>query len=157
MRRFGQLIRVRPEAIDEYERLHAAPWPGVLEQIRRSNIRNYSIYREGTLLFAYFEYVGDDLAADMQATRGWARTTVQTMLDRMTVKGLVTMRRVGNVKEFEPALKLAEARRSAWRRFVEHAFDGAVGSALQFIADDAKLTPKQREALRALLEEGNDD
>lgn len=98
-----------------------------------------------------------DLAEDLDASRGWARTTVQTMLDRMTAKGLVTMRRVGNVKEFEPALKLAEARRSAWRRFVEHAFDGAVGSALQFIADDAKLTPKQREALRALLEEGNDD
>jgi L-rhamnose mutarotase len=74
LRRFGQLINVRPEAIDEYERLHAAPWPGVLEQIRRSNIRNYSIYREGTQLFAYFEYVGDDFEADMAAMAADAET-----------------------------------------------------------------------------------
>ena len=32
---------------------------------RAANIRNYSIYRHGELLFAYFEYVGDDFAADM--------------------------------------------------------------------------------------------
>ena len=81
MRRFAQLITVRAEAIDAYERLHAASWPGVLEQIQRSNIRNYTIFREGTTLFAYFEYVGDDFAADMAAMaadpetqRWWALT-----------------------------------------------------------------------------------
>ena len=81
LRRFGQLINVRPESIDEYERLHASPWPPVLEQIRRSNIRNYTIFREGTQLFAYFEYVGDDFVADMAAMaadpetqRWWALT-----------------------------------------------------------------------------------
>ena len=81
VRRFGQRIGVRPDRIDDYERLHAAPWPGVLDQIRRSNIRNYSIYRDGADLFAYFEYVGDDFAADMMAMasdpetqRWWAQT-----------------------------------------------------------------------------------
>ena len=81
VRRYGQRIRVRPEAIDEYERLHAATWPGVLAQIRRSNIRNYSIYRDGEDLFAYFEYVGEDFAADMAAmaadpeTQRWWKLT----------------------------------------------------------------------------------
>jgi L-rhamnose mutarotase len=81
MRRFGQLVHVRRESIDTYERLHAAPWPGVLAQIRRSNIRNYTIFREGTQLFGYFEYVGVDFAADMAAMaadpetqRWWALT-----------------------------------------------------------------------------------
>ena len=67
VRRFGQVIGVRPEATDEYERLHAAVWPGVLEAIRRANIRNYSIFREGDQLFAYYEYVGTDYEADMAA------------------------------------------------------------------------------------------
>jgi len=66
-RRFGQRIDVRPDQIDDYERLHADPWPGVLEQIRRSNIRNYSIYLRDGILFAYFEYVGVDFDADMRA------------------------------------------------------------------------------------------
>jgi L-rhamnose mutarotase len=67
MRRFGQVVRVRPDRIEEYERLHAATWPAVLQAIRTANIRNYSIYRHDDRLFAYFEYVGDDFAADMAA------------------------------------------------------------------------------------------
>jgi L-rhamnose mutarotase len=81
VRRFGQRIRLRAGAIDDYERLHAEPWPGVLARIRRSNIRNYTIFRDGTELFATFEYVGDDFAADMAAMaadpetqRWWALT-----------------------------------------------------------------------------------
>ena len=67
MTRVGQVIKVRPERIVEYERLHAAVWPGVLAAIHRANIRNYSIFRHGTALFASFEYVGDDYTADMAA------------------------------------------------------------------------------------------
>jgi len=65
MRRFGQLIGVKPEHIEEYERLHAEVWPEVLATIHACNIRNYSIFRHENLLFAYFEYIGDDFAADM--------------------------------------------------------------------------------------------
>ncbi len=67
MRRIAQIIRIKPEAIDEYKRIHAEVWPSVLATIRACNIRNYSIFlREPeNLLFAYFEYHGDDLAADM--------------------------------------------------------------------------------------------
>jgi L-rhamnose mutarotase len=81
MRRFGQVIGVKPERIADYEALHAAPWPGVLAAIERANIRNYSIYRHGTTLFDYFEYVGDDYPADMAAlaadddTRRWWKLT----------------------------------------------------------------------------------
>jgi L-rhamnose mutarotase len=67
LRRVGQVIRVRPEALEEYQRLHADPWPGVLAAIEAANIRNYSIYRHGELLFAYYEYVGSDLDADLAA------------------------------------------------------------------------------------------
>jgi len=65
MERFAFAIGLRPEAIDEYRRIHAAVWPDVLDQIRRSNIRNYSIFFRDGLLFAYYEYVGTDHASDM--------------------------------------------------------------------------------------------
>ena len=65
MKRYASVIGVKPEHREEYERLHAAVWPTVLKQIYESNIRNYSIYRYGDLLIAYFEYVGDDYEADM--------------------------------------------------------------------------------------------
>ena len=65
MRRYGQVIGIKPERVVEYEALHAAVWPEVLATIHACNIRNYSIFRHGTMLFAYFEYTGDDFDADM--------------------------------------------------------------------------------------------
>jgi L-rhamnose mutarotase len=65
MKRFGQVIGIRPEGIEKYERLHADVWPEVLKTIHECNIRNYSIFRYGDLLFSYFEYIGDDYEEDM--------------------------------------------------------------------------------------------
>lgn len=67
MERMGHVIRLKPGTIEEYKRLHAAVWPSVLEQIARSNIRNYSIFLKEpeNLLFAYWEYHGTDFAGDM--------------------------------------------------------------------------------------------
>jgi L-rhamnose mutarotase len=65
MQRYGQLIKVKPDQIEAYERIHAAVWPEVLAKITDCNIHNYSIFRHGNLLFAYFEYRGTDFAADM--------------------------------------------------------------------------------------------
>jgi L-rhamnose mutarotase len=65
MQRYGQVIGVKSDQLEAYKRYHAAVWPEVLEQIRECNIRNYSIFYKDGLLFAYFEYHGDDFAADM--------------------------------------------------------------------------------------------
>ena len=65
MQRFGQLIGVKPEKLEEYVRYHAAVWPEILDMIRQCNIRNYSIFHKDHMLFAYFEYVGDNFDADM--------------------------------------------------------------------------------------------
>ena len=65
MQRYGQLIGVKPEVFEEYKKYHAAVWPEILGMIRQCNIHNYSIYHKDNMLFAYFEYVGDDFAADM--------------------------------------------------------------------------------------------
>lgn len=42
--RYAQVIKVKPEKLDEYIAMHADPWPGVNKMIRKCNIRNYSIY-----------------------------------------------------------------------------------------------------------------
>lgn len=66
MKRFGQVINVKPERLDEYVKVHANVWPEVLQMIEECNIRNYSIFLQGDhTLFAYLEYVGDDFEADM--------------------------------------------------------------------------------------------
>jgi L-rhamnose mutarotase len=66
VKRYGQLIGLKPEHYEEYVTAHADVWPGVLAKIHQCNIRNYSIFHRGGQLFAYFEYVGSDFDADMQ-------------------------------------------------------------------------------------------
>jgi len=65
MKRYGSVIGVHPEKLEEYKKLHAAAWPDVLKMITECNIRNYSIYYYDGLLFSYFEYIGNDYEADM--------------------------------------------------------------------------------------------
>jgi L-rhamnose mutarotase len=59
------VLRVKPEATERYKQYHAAVWPEVLERIEKCGIHNYSIYFKDGFLFSYFEYSGDDFAADM--------------------------------------------------------------------------------------------
>jgi L-rhamnose mutarotase len=65
--RHAQLIRVKPEYQERYVVLHAHPFPELLEQLRDSNIRNYSIFLRDDLLFSFYEYVGQDYEYDMAA------------------------------------------------------------------------------------------
>ncbi len=70
MKRYGSVIGLRTEKLEEYKQLHAAVWPDVLEMIKQCHIQNYSIYLRRLddgqhYLFSYFEYTGKDFAADM--------------------------------------------------------------------------------------------
>lgn len=103
MKRFGQFIGVKPEAIAEYERLHEAVPPEVLATITACNLRNYSIFRHEGLLFAYFDYVGDDFKADMAKmaadpeTQAWWKLTdplQEPLGDRAEGAWWTTMREV---------------------------------------------------------------
>ncbi|MCT8161299.1 L-rhamnose mutarotase [Pseudoruegeria sp. SHC-113] len=66
MQRMGMIIGLAPEKVEEYKRLHADVWPGVLAMISACNIRNYSIFLKEpeNILFGYWEYHGSDFAAD---------------------------------------------------------------------------------------------
>jgi L-rhamnose mutarotase len=79
MKRYGSVIGIVPEKLEEYKKLHAAAWPGVLKMIYECNIRNYSIYYKDGYLFSYFEYIGDNyekdmekMASDPETQRWWA-------------------------------------------------------------------------------------
>lgn len=66
LKRVGSIIKVKPEKLEEYKKLHRNVWPEVLDMIKQCNIQNYSIYYKDGYLFSYFEYVGDDYEKDME-------------------------------------------------------------------------------------------
>ncbi len=70
VQRYGMVLGVKEDKIDEYKKLHADVWPEVLKMITECNIQNYSIYLRklpdgNHYLFSYFEYTGSDFDADM--------------------------------------------------------------------------------------------
>jgi L-rhamnose mutarotase len=81
MKRYGMLIRVKPERLEEYKEIHRHVWPEVLDTIKKCNIQNYSIYFKDGMLFAYYEYVGVDYKADLAKmaadpkTQAWWKIT----------------------------------------------------------------------------------
>ena len=81
MKRYGMVIGLRPEKVEEYDRLHAAVWPDVLKMIAVQHPQLLDLpaaLPDGRhYLFSYFEYTGNDFAADMAkmaadpATQRW--------------------------------------------------------------------------------------
>ena len=57
-------LNIRPGSEEEYEWRHRAVYPQLLQVFRDAGVRSYSIFREGTTLFAYMEM--DDLEKTMR-------------------------------------------------------------------------------------------
>jgi len=83
--RFGSVVELNQAKESHYRALHAEVWPSVLDRLRASHVRNYSIYIteiDGRkYLFSYFEYTGADweadqraIAADPETQRWWEET-----------------------------------------------------------------------------------
>ncbi len=58
MQRIAFRLRLRPGAIEEYERAHQNVWPELLAKLKEVGISDYSIFRRGLDLFLVMK-VGD--------------------------------------------------------------------------------------------------
>jgi len=68
VKRFGQVIGIKPEVIEEYKKIHVKIWDEIAQAITEAGITRYSIFLKDTTLFAYFEYTGpaNEFEARMQ-------------------------------------------------------------------------------------------
>ncbi len=88
MQRVSFLINLKPGADPvEYKRRHDEIWPEMVAALRGAGIRNYSIFRHGETLFAYFECddfarMAQTLASDPVNAR-WQ----EYMKDMLTIEG----------------------------------------------------------------------
>ncbi len=80
---YAWVLEVRPGYEEEYVRRHQEIWPEMVEALRSSGIRNYSIFRHGLTLFGYFET--DDLGhtlgylQDSEVNRRWGDSMAPVM------------------------------------------------------------------------------
>ncbi len=66
--RYSFHLTIRSGSEEEYDRRHASVWDEMKAMLRKSGVRNYSIYRDGTDVFGYWEC--DDLARTLEVING---------------------------------------------------------------------------------------
>lgn len=93
-----------------------------------------------------------EVAERLPASVNWAYTTVKTMLDRLVEKKAVHKRKSGNAGYYEPLLSRRQARTTALRNLLDHAFDGAFGPMMHFLVEQENLSAQQRKELVKILE-----
>lgn len=69
-------LKADDQLIAEYEEMHKAVWPEIIESIKSSGIRNMEIYRTGNRLFMIME-VNDDFSFEQKAAMDAGNEKVQ--------------------------------------------------------------------------------
>ena len=88
----------------------------------------------------------------LQEQKGWAYTTVKTLMDRMVRKGLLKTERVRNLYLYRSAVTRAQAQRNELLRTAQRAFDGALTPMMQFLIESEKLSEEDYQYLEHLLQ-----
>jgi len=66
MKRYGMVIKIKDDKLEEYKKLHSEIWPEVVSIIQKYNINNFTIFNKDKFLFGYFEYYGDSIKDDLE-------------------------------------------------------------------------------------------
>ncbi|MHC4706325.1 MAG: BlaI/MecI/CopY family transcriptional regulator [Planctomycetota bacterium] len=81
----------------------------------------------------------------------WSYSTVKTMMDRMTAKGLLRTERIRNLILYRSSITRKDAQRSEIMRAVKRAFNGALTPMMQFLLDSNSLSQKQLAELEGMI------
>jgi predicted transcriptional regulator len=93
-----------------------------------------------------------DVADGFGASRGLARSTVLTMMERLRRKGYLTRRQKGGVFRYRSAVGPHDVLKRAVSAFVSRTLGGSVSPVVAYLTDSADaLTPAQVQALEDVV------
>lgn len=94
-----------------------------------------------------------EVAESYGSRRGLARTTILTMMERLRSKGYLSRSSAGGTNEYSPCLSGAELMSGVVRNFVEKTLGGTLSPFMAYLADDARVSRKDLEDLKRLVDE----
>lgn len=84
---------------------------------------------------------------------GWSRSTVQTMLERMTDKGILRYKVVGRAKQYYPNVTRDDVAIAETRSLLDRAFDGSASLMMNTLVRKKQLSKEEINELYAILQE----
>jgi len=83
----------------------------------------------------------------------WKPKTIHTLLSRLVRKGALATEKPGREYVFRPLVTERAGRRSASRSFLNKVFDGEIAPFLASFLEQRRLTRKELDELKSILEE----
>lgn len=95
----------------------------------------------------------NDIYKELSEQMGWDRSTVRTLLKRLTEKGAVTIEKL-SVISYLPVVSEKDYREAQTKSFVERLYGGSAGRLVSSLVENYNLTPSDIEELKNLLNLG---
>ena len=94
-----------------------------------------------------------ELVTELGVSVGWRKSTVATMIRRMTEKGIVNYTEKGRAKVFAPAIAREAASLEQAHGLLKRAFHGSIAEMVNAIAKEKSLTASDIAELYQVLKE----
>jgi predicted transcriptional regulator len=89
----------------------------------------------------------------LQKTRGWSYSTVRTLMDRMSAKGLLRTEKVRHLTLYRSNVTSEEAQRGEVLSALDQAFEGALTPMVMCLLDTSNLKESELADLERLVRE----
>jgi BlaI family penicillinase repressor len=83
---------------------------------------------------------------------GWTYSTVRTLMDRMTAKGILKARKEGKATIYSSAITRSQAQRGELFYALKHAFNGALAPMVQCLLESKDLDEDELAKIEALIQ-----
>lgn len=104
------------------------------------------------VLWARAPRVAQEIIAELAQRMSWNHRTIRTLLSRLVKKGALDFSREGRAYLYRPKVTERECVKAASDSFLDRVFDGAIQPMLSHFVSQKKLTPKEIEELKKILD-----
>lgn len=94
-----------------------------------------------------------DVADYFAQTKGLARTTVVTVVERLRAKRFLRRRKSGGVYQYSPSVPLADLSKRLVAQFVETRLQGVIAPFTAYLADSANVSDEELNELKDVVRE----
>jgi predicted transcriptional regulator len=92
-----------------------------------------------------------EVAEHAAETRGQARTTILTVMERLRKKRYLARRKVGGVYQYSPRVPASDILQGFVKHFVENTLHGAMSPFFAYLSKTADVSDKELDELRQLV------
>jgi len=94
-----------------------------------------------------------DITEALQKSKGWAYSTVHTLMERMVDKGLLSSEKLRRMDIYRAAVTRRQAQKRELLYALKHAFDDALTPMMQCLLETRELSPEELGEVEAMLKQ----